>query len=203
MTQRIVLVAMMVLVAACGGEEEESEEPLQGVWVARLTGQGVWSGVVVQDGEAAVFLCGDGDKLESHTRWMRGQPSGEVVDVGADGFQLTADLGASSPTMTLVEPDGTTSAGFDIHQAQPDDLSGVYMAFDAGCSDGVIVFSSNADGSQVDALGAWCDDLGHFSRVTPILPWSLDQSLQAEVMDPAVGTKTIVVEPAVPTAIQP
>ena len=61
-----IMAAMIVATAACGGEEPAPEGPLEGVWVGRLLGEGIWSGVVVRDGEAAVFLCGDGDKLETH-----------------------------------------------------------------------------------------------------------------------------------------
>lgn len=197
-----IMAAMIVATAACGGEEPAPEGPLEGVWVGRLLGEGIWSGVVVRDGEAAVFLCGDGDKLETHSRWMRGQPADRVVDVAADGFALTADL-SGEPALEMTEPDGTVHIEFDLQLAPPDELTGVYTSFDSGCQDGVIVFSSNADGSQVNTLGAWCDDQGNFSRVTPILPWIFESSLQAEIVDPATGERPITFQEAIPTAIQP
>ena len=145
---------------------------------------------------------GDGDKLETHSRWMRGQPADRVVDVAADGFALTADL-SGEPALEMTEPDGTVHIEFDLQLAPPDELTGVYTSFDSGCQDGVIVFSSNADGSQVNTLGAWCDDQGNFSRVTPILPWIFESSLQAEIVDPATGERPITFQEAIPTAIQP
>lgn len=196
------MAALTVVTAACGNAEEDPEGPLQGVWVGRLVGEGLWTGVVARDGEAAVFLCGDGDKLETHSRWMRGQPEGRALDVSADGFAVSVDF-SGEPAMQVIEPDGTVHPELSLELAPPEELAGVYMAFDSGCQDGVIVFSSNADGTEVNALGAWCDDQGNFSRVTPILPWVLEGSLEAEVIDPAIGAKAILVEEAIPTVIQP
>lgn len=195
-------VALLIATAACGSEETAPEGPLEGVWVGRLLGEGVWSGVVVRDGEAAVFLCGDGDKLETHSRWMRGQPADRVIEVNGGDFAVTADF-TGDPAMEMTEPDGTVHIEFNMQLAPPEELTGVYMAFDSGCQDGVIVFSSNADGTDVNALGAWCDDKGNFSRVTPILPWIQETSLQAQVQDPVTGDRAIAVQEAIPTVIQP
>jgi hypothetical protein len=201
MIKRLAPVAMMILTTACSGGGEEDEDELLGTWVARLEGQGVWAAVTVQAGEAAVFVCGAGAKLETHSRWMPGGVEGSGVDASGDGFTASWTLD-DQPTLSITEPDGSLLEGFAVNQAQPEELAGVYVAFDAGCSDGVIVFSANEDGSQVDALGAWCDGIGNFSQVTPILPWTLETPLSATVSDPDLGDKEVVFEVAQPSSIQ-
>ena len=115
-------VALLIATAACGSEETAPEGPLEGVWVGRLLGEGVGSGVVVRDGEAAVFLCGDGDKLETHSRWMRGQPADRVIEVNGGDFAVTADF-TGDPAMEAYAQE--MFEDFDLWQVRASDTYAV------------------------------------------------------------------------------
>lgn len=168
--------------------------------MARIPEADVWMAVKVEGEDASAFVCGGTNNLGSHTRWMYAEPDGDEASFEQDGVSLDVTLAVSQVTGTL-NAHGQ-SVPVDLHLAVTKDLEGVYGAIDAGCRAGLIIVTPT-DGGQQFARGAWCDDFGHFSQVTPVEPVALTPNGIEVSADTALGIRTFFVQPVHPSELAP
>jgi hypothetical protein len=178
--------------AGCGGDRT-------GTWIAQGIDGDAWVAVKEQNGAAVAYVCGGASTIATHTRWLT--PEGATTDGATrfeeDGWRLDFFVGPPA-SGTLRSPEGAVTA-FTGRALAADGAAGLSTAIDAGCRTGVIVASPEADSAQ----GAWCDGLGVFAQVTPVLPADTSTgSLTVRAQTPG-GPRDIVVHPIDPAELQP
>lgn len=176
----------LVLLTACSGEPEPAAA---GTFIDRLPGVDPWLAVTIEGDQAAAFVCGGPETLSTHTRWMTAALDGDHMRFEEDGWVL--DLSATDDTLagSLVDPQGVTLTVSALRPEEP--IAGLFTAVDSGCRAGVIV----ATGEK--AQGAWCDDLGNLSQVTPLMPLAQGpDGIEVVAVDAPGGARNFFVHPA-------
>jgi len=125
---------------------------------------------LVQSGdELLAYVCGQGDTLESHTRWYAGSfalNDAGAHELAAGGWHLSfSDLSAGIVDGELIAPTGEVQR-WTAQRAQDGSEVGLYESRELGCRTGVIVWGALA-GPECNAQGVWCDASGARGQVTP------------------------------------
>jgi hypothetical protein len=190
-------VAFVLLGATlCAGCESTPE----GTWVARVEGADAWLAVKVEGDHASAFVCGGATTLEANTRWLYAEADGEDLSFAQDDVSLDVTVEPASVTGDLVLHG--TSVPINAHLAVAKDLEGVYAVLDAGCLAGLIIVAPTEEQPKV-ARGAWCDNLGHFSQVTPVEPVALTPRGIEATADTMLGFRTLFMQPVAPSDLAP
>jgi hypothetical protein len=177
---------------ACAGCSDTPE----GTWVTKLAD--AWVGVKVEGEDAAAYVCGSGETLTTHTRWMHAAVDGDDVTFERDGWRLEVTVEVAAVKGELFAPDGAIHP-VEAHLARDNQLEGLYTAIDAGCRAGLILVSSG----DADTQGAWCDGFGHLAQVTPVMPVELTPNGIAVTADTSLGFRNFFVQPVVPAELAP
>jgi hypothetical protein len=181
-----------LVLVACGGDEERAE----GTYIDRMPGVDLWVAVTVESEQAAAFVCGGEQTLETHTRWMTTSlgATGSSLRFEKDGWVLALEIVDDTLAGDLVGPDGAALAVAARASTAP--LAGLYTAIDSGCRAGVIIADVEA------AQGAWCDTLDNFSQVTPLSPIERQPlGIEVTATDTPNGPHTFFVDLASPAAV--
>jgi hypothetical protein len=157
-------VATAASLPACGGEADSGDPPSDvRVAVGRIEGTDAAIATLVDAQGAVAYVCGGPTTFESWTRWYHGSDDegdadGEVALASADWLLEIDDSGLSG---SVLEPSGVAHAWSATPASEG---TGLFTAVDAGCRAGVVV------SGEESIQGVWCDDLGRFAQVTPVLP---------------------------------
>lgn len=199
MSRTLILVASLFFAClGCTGAPE-------GTWSAALATTDAWVGVTVLDDDAVAYVCGAGDTLGSHTRWMYVEADGADLVFERDGWRLEVKVQTEQVKGQLLAPDGTAHAlALQPRDGQPrvSDIAGLYTALDAGCRAGLIIASSTAEG-EVSARGAWCDSFGFVAQVTPVSPVRETLHGITVAADTPFGFRSFSVAPLAPGDLAP
>lgn len=183
---RLRLLAVVLAVTACSGGA-----PAFARFTGTVAGSDAVIGAVVQDGHAAVYVCGGASTFGTMSRWYEATlgNDGEFM-TGKDGWGIYVLFTPGAPTVTgsLHTPQGADLT-FSVAVATSG-ADGLYEAFDSGCRTGVVV-----TGSKVQ--GTWCDSLGHFAQVTPVKVADVLPAGFAVTFDAPAGARQMQVLPSV------
>ncbi len=159
-----------LLVAGCAGTPSPAGAAPTYLGKVGGTGQDAVVGVVSDGSRVSFYLCGGPLSFATVTRWFQGTvTSGEAFTLEpSGGFTGSGDLGAGSGT--ILTGTGETLAWTVRPTAGADD--GLYSAIDGSCRTGVVAGDLDGDGT-VRLQGTWCDGLGHFAQVSPLVPADL------------------------------
>lgn len=166
----------MVLVAAlavgCEGPPDSTVE-LDSQWIGWLDDDpSVMFGVAVDEGMGAVYACGDGDTLDTHTQWMTGaaqvfEDGGVLIDCGAEGL---VQLGGDARTARgLFIDDRGRHHTFTVERVRKGSLAGIYHDGVPKCPVAALVYHEGP-GAEPVVQGAACDARGVWRQVVPMGP---------------------------------
>lgn len=181
--------ALAALLAACAGPTAGST-----VYVGEAADRDgpVSIALAVQEEDVAAYACGDDPVAEGYPGWMTGDRApDESVRIERDGWSVVASVDADRAEGVLVEEGGEELA-FTAMRASGDDLTGVYVARDAGCLTGVIVIDGDRDPV---VRGAWCNADGEVRQVTPLDPLEMADGRLAVAVRLDTGAHRLAVAP--------
>jgi hypothetical protein len=178
-----------------------SASSTEGTWLARLAGEDAWLGITVKGGEGAAFVCGSGDNVNTHTRWMKTEVDNDNVVFRADGWELEVNLSEADAGGQLLEPSGSAIA-FDAGRVSDDGGEGLFFGFDGVCGAGLLVLNGTPP-DMPEALGAACVSVNERAQVNPVLPIALTNQGIAVRVESTAGEREFFMERATPEGVNP
>jgi hypothetical protein len=162
-------------------------------YIGKVTdpGQDAAVGVVSDGSTVSFYLCGGPLSYATVTRWFQGSAGGGGTFTlePSGGFAGTGDLGSGTGEIT-------TGTGQTLHwTVRPTEtaVEGLYAALDGSCRTGAVVGDLDDDGT-VRLQGTWCDGLGHFAQVSPLMPSDMLTPLGIEVDVPTEPVQSFYVD---------
>jgi hypothetical protein len=124
------------------------------------------AGLVIKSGQAAAFVAGKGESLDTHSRWFKGEldPEPRRSLLEKDGWTLDLRPDGLDTVALLTDPD-MASITFRLEALSDDGPQGLYSAMDEGCRLGVVIHQPT-DASSPQSQGVWCSSGGSHKEVT-------------------------------------
>ncbi|MEM9692852.1 MAG: hypothetical protein AAGA56_09930 [Myxococcota bacterium] len=198
MSVRMSLVAAFAAtVVGCADDAADSTALDDGTYVIRTTDRSVWAAVEVRGDSAIAFVCGRDETLTTATRWMTGSVDGTSFSLREGDWTLNLEAASDSLSGRLEGPafdDAIAGGGID-RGSPPETPAGLFTNIVDGCRAGLIVDSSG------QARGAYCDEFGFLSQVTPVRPLT-QNTWQVEALGADGDTVSFEVEGVELTEIQ-
>ena len=155
--------AIALLLASCAADTVPSGS---GVFVGTLDGGRVFAASVWQPDRVLIYTCGVDATLPQSTAWLLGNTESGNVEAADGPFSVVATREGERVEGSFVGMDGPQDLQLQ-EIASPED-AGFFALIDGGCRTALVAFR---EAGNLRFQGAhFCDALGPFFQVTPVLP---------------------------------
>jgi hypothetical protein len=165
-------------------------EPTVGPFIGDLATSNARVGVALGETSVTVLFVGQGEALQTHTRWFEAALVDQTWDVVVDGWRLVGEEDNEGIFGDLIDPQGVTVPWLATRPVDLKSTDGVYSSDAGACRSGGIVYNS---GGQV--AGVYCPDADTVVEVLPIALTGPDVVLEAQTADGPVEFTATPVQP--------